>query len=103
MAGWLAHWVESIEDADSKIWRPRQVYTGEGKRGYVPLDHRYDHQVQLKSCFIFSESARLANQPLNEYIRTTADHHPFSKRTRAAAWSNKPAPSPTGSDSKAKL
>ncbi|RKP11277.1 citrate synthase-like protein [Piptocephalis cylindrospora] len=40
MAGWLAHWVESCQDPAGKIWRPRQVYVGPTKRGYVPLGHR---------------------------------------------------------------
>ncbi|HEU5012065.1 MAG TPA: citrate synthase [Roseiflexaceae bacterium] len=38
--GWLAHWEESINDPDWKIARPRQIYTGEGERDYVPLDER---------------------------------------------------------------
>ncbi|KAJ1970435.1 hypothetical protein H4R33_007273 [Dimargaris cristalligena] len=40
VAGWLAHWKEACEDPKGKIWRPRQIYLGEGKRSYVPLDHR---------------------------------------------------------------
>jgi hypothetical protein len=40
IAGWLAHWVEACKDPDTKIWRPRQVYEGEGKRSYVPVEHR---------------------------------------------------------------
>ncbi|KAJ3032620.1 hypothetical protein HDV00_007314 [Rhizophlyctis rosea] len=40
VAGWLAHWVELVDDPDAKIWRPRQVYVGEGKRSYVPLSVR---------------------------------------------------------------
>lgn len=38
-SGWLAHWVELLEQ-DSKIIRPRQAYVGEGERKYVPLDQR---------------------------------------------------------------
>jgi citrate synthase len=41
VAGWLAHWSESIDDADAKIWRPRQVYVGEDKRAYQPLNMRF--------------------------------------------------------------
>lgn len=40
VAGWLAHWNEAIQDASGKIWRPRQLYVGEEKRNYVPLEHR---------------------------------------------------------------
>ncbi|GAB4406187.1 MAG: citrate synthase [Bryobacter sp.] len=31
-AGWLAHWLEQSSDGDTKISRPRQVYTGAGVR-----------------------------------------------------------------------
>jgi len=39
-AGWLAHWVESLDDPDTKIARPRQVYIGKAEREYVALDKR---------------------------------------------------------------
>lgn len=39
VSGWLAHYVELL-DQDAKIVRPRQVYTGEGERKYVPMDQR---------------------------------------------------------------
>ena len=38
-AGWLAHWIEML-DQDSRIARPRQLYTGSAVRDYVPLDQR---------------------------------------------------------------
>ncbi|MGH9085710.1 MAG: citrate/2-methylcitrate synthase, partial [Acidimicrobiales bacterium] len=38
-AGWLAHWVELLEQ-DQKIVRPRQLYTGIDVRDYVPIDAR---------------------------------------------------------------
>jgi len=38
-AGWLAHWVEML-DQDSKIARPRQLYSGADVRPYVPIDQR---------------------------------------------------------------
>jgi citrate synthase len=38
-AGWLAHWVELLEQ-DQKITRPRQLYIGEDERAYVPLARR---------------------------------------------------------------
>ncbi len=37
--GWLAHWVEML-DQDTKIARPRQLYTGPGRRDYVALENR---------------------------------------------------------------
>jgi citrate synthase len=39
-SGWLAQWVELLEDADQKIARPRQVYLGHRTRDYVPLSER---------------------------------------------------------------
>jgi citrate synthase len=38
-SGWLAHWEEMLEQ-DSKIARPRQLYTGTPQRDYVGLDQR---------------------------------------------------------------
>ena len=38
--GWLAQWVELIEDPEQKIARPRQVYLGYDQRDYVSLDQR---------------------------------------------------------------
>jgi citrate synthase len=39
-SGWLAQWVELLEDADQKIARPRQVYLGHRTRDYVSLSER---------------------------------------------------------------
>jgi citrate synthase len=39
-AGWLAQWDEMLRDADQKIARPRQIYTGAMHRDYVPRDRR---------------------------------------------------------------
>jgi citrate synthase len=39
-SGWLAQWVELLEDKDQKIARPRQVYLGARGRDYVAIDQR---------------------------------------------------------------
>ena len=39
-SGWLAQWVELLEDEDQKIARPRQIYLGHRSRDYVSLDSR---------------------------------------------------------------
>ena len=39
-SGWIAQWLEMVEDPEQKIARPRQVYTGERERDYVPLGQR---------------------------------------------------------------
>ena len=38
--GWVAQWNEMIEDPTQKIGRPRQLFTGESERKYVPLNRR---------------------------------------------------------------
>jgi citrate synthase len=39
-AGWVAQWMEMNDDPEQKISRPRQIYTGEREREYVPVDER---------------------------------------------------------------
>jgi citrate synthase len=39
-SGWIAQWMEMNDDAEQKIARPRQVYTGERDREYVLIDKR---------------------------------------------------------------
>ncbi|MFI7588526.1 citrate synthase [Spongisporangium articulatum] len=38
--GWIAQWREMIEDKDTKIGRPRQVYIGATERDYVSIGDR---------------------------------------------------------------
>jgi citrate synthase len=40
MPGWIAQWKEMIEDPNTKIGRPRQIYIGATERPYVPIDQR---------------------------------------------------------------
>lgn len=40
LPGWIAQWREMIADPTTKIGRPRQVYTGEAERAFVPLAER---------------------------------------------------------------
>jgi citrate synthase len=39
-SGWVSQWLEMVEDKDTKIARPRQVYTGAREREFVPMDRR---------------------------------------------------------------
>src|SRR3989440_11472814 len=39
-SGWIAQWLEMINDSEQKIARPRQIYTGQRHRGYAPIDER---------------------------------------------------------------
>ena len=38
--GWIAQYREMLADPNTKIGRPRQDYTGEDRRDYVPMDER---------------------------------------------------------------
>jgi citrate synthase len=38
--GWLAQWQEMLGDAEQKIARPRQIYTGAARRDFVPMNRR---------------------------------------------------------------
>ncbi|HYJ21896.1 MAG TPA: citrate synthase [Solirubrobacterales bacterium] len=39
-SGWIAQWLEMIDDSEQKIARPRQIYTGDRGREYVPVGSR---------------------------------------------------------------
>ena len=39
-AGWLAQWLELLDDPEQKIARPRQLYTGHDERDVVPIGKR---------------------------------------------------------------
>lgn len=39
-AGWVSQWKEMIEEPSVRISRPRQLYTGETKRAFVPMSER---------------------------------------------------------------
>ncbi|HEV2853003.1 MAG TPA: citrate synthase [Thermoanaerobaculia bacterium] len=40
MPGWIAHWKEMLDDPQTRINRPRQIYTGPTQRPFVPIDRR---------------------------------------------------------------
>ncbi|MDP9221841.1 MAG: citrate synthase [Actinomycetota bacterium] len=40
LPGWIAQWREMMEDKETKIGRPRQLYVGATERAYVPPDQR---------------------------------------------------------------
>ena len=39
-SGWLAQWIEMLEDPEQKLARPRQLYLGSEVRDYVPMNRR---------------------------------------------------------------
>ena len=40
LPGWIAQWKEQHDDPTTRIWRPRQLYTGPTVRDYVPMSRR---------------------------------------------------------------
>lgn len=40
LPGWIAHWMEATRDPELKISRPRQIYTGQNERAYIPMEKR---------------------------------------------------------------
>jgi citrate synthase len=40
MPGWIANYREIMEDPKSRIYRPRQVYTGNTLNPFVPIEER---------------------------------------------------------------
>jgi citrate synthase len=40
LPGWIAHWIEMHHSPTKKICRPRQIYTGETLREFVPITKR---------------------------------------------------------------
>jgi citrate synthase len=39
-SGWVANWLEQVQDPEQRIARPRQVYTGARDRDYIPVEDR---------------------------------------------------------------
>lgn len=39
-AGWISQWLEMMDDAEQRIGRPRQIYTGATTRDYVDIKNR---------------------------------------------------------------
>jgi citrate synthase len=42
--GWVAQWNEMMTDPETRLCRPRQLYTGPGERDVVPLAERATHE-----------------------------------------------------------
>lgn len=39
-AGWISHWNEMMSNGHVRIYRPRQIYTGNATRDYISVDRR---------------------------------------------------------------
>jgi citrate synthase len=74
IVGWASHWRQMmLASGGVKIWRPRQIYVGEGKRDYVPIEQR---------------PAVSANQD-KKAAPTPVAHTGQSKRSKFATYKNK--------------
>jgi len=40
LPGWIAHWMETVQNKEGKIYRPRQIYTGPQRREFVRMEDR---------------------------------------------------------------
>ncbi|MFO8048468.1 MAG: citrate synthase [Desulfosudaceae bacterium] len=40
LPGWIAHWLELLDDPDKRLFRPRQLYTGNRQRDFVSFEGR---------------------------------------------------------------
>jgi citrate synthase len=40
-SGWLAQWLELVDDKEQKIARPKQIYTGDRQLDFVPAAQRW--------------------------------------------------------------
>jgi citrate synthase len=40
MPGWIANYKEIMEEKQTRIYRPRQIYIGETERAYTPIEER---------------------------------------------------------------
>ena len=40
-AGWLAQWLELVDDKEQKIARPKQIYTGDRRLDFVSAEERW--------------------------------------------------------------
>ena len=40
-AGWLAQWLELVDDKEQKIARPKQIYTGDHQLDFIPRSERW--------------------------------------------------------------
>src|ERR671930_431116 len=47
-SGWIAQWLEMVQDEETRIARPRQIYTGARERDYESIDGR-EQRVETPS------------------------------------------------------
>ncbi|KAI9173186.1 hypothetical protein H9P43_007317 [Blastocladiella emersonii ATCC 22665] len=86
--GYLAHALESVDDKEYKIFRPRQVYHGDTLRAYVPLHERATGDAEsvhdaLAAVSVRSNPAAQLRRSLNE-ATTLREVNALIEQTRAS-------------------
>jgi citrate synthase len=77
LPGWISHWREMHKDPQTKIGRPRQIYTGAKERKYAPISSR-----KLASRATYAAGSA-TNRPRRRFVirraRREAAMHPTEK------------------------
>ena len=66
VAGWIAHWVEFLNDSENNIYRPRQNYVGYGKRAFPEGGERKETDFFLNASHSGTGKRREAAQKHRE-------------------------------------
>eukprot|EP00761_Pharyngomonas_kirbyi_P012275 gb/GECH01012302.1/.p1 GENE.gb/GECH01012302.1/~~gb/GECH01012302.1/.p1 ORF type:complete len:502 (+),score=142.09 gb/GECH01012302.1/:1-1506(+) len=56
--GWMAHWLEFLDDKDRRIVRPRQLYLGSDERHYPNVNERVSSEPRPLESFVSAMSKR---------------------------------------------
>lgn len=72
IAGYCAHWRESLADPDTKIIRPQQDYKGVWFRHFTPMAQREAEQAQRQQQQQGAVDTVATLPPSNAYQRRTA-------------------------------
>ena len=78
-AGWVAQWLEMIDDSEQKIARPRQIYTGDRDVDYVPIAEREGPEKITNE---FAPPARSAHAGALERYKLTVRQGPRVAREK---------------------
>ncbi|KAJ1557268.1 hypothetical protein HK405_000396, partial [Cladochytrium tenue] len=84
-AGYIAHWQESLDDAEYKIFRPRQVYVGEARREMPKADEAGAAEAAAAAAESKAKSPAPALDQLTEKSLPSAAKKRMSAMTPAAA------------------
>ena len=64
VVGWIAHWSEFLNDSENNIYRPRQNYVGYGKREFIEMSERKNHNFDIEAVGSKKNKRREASQKL---------------------------------------